>query len=268
MIQVFSKRLAPYLTSGLSFHYVPWSMRVEDFGAGRSQDNGIVSASNMTDILGIGYTTREKRIRMLHPDIRYREPSPEPGSFTDNCFSHGHKHEVQAASAVLRRLNYDLWPLQSSEQQRSYTCVWREETSRDTVQTSATPDLMTVSLDKVMVPVELKCPYHKYISGAVADQDSIRPNHYVQVQYQLLVTGCPEAYLGIYVPGSNPSLALWTVDADPAFQEFLLMNVYIAQSEIRASDSKRYKVFPNEKAWNHSVVDESMRGHATFLINE
>ena len=243
------------------------------FGEQPVSQKKIISASNVANVLGRGYITREKYLRELfdlQPNGGFK---PESNDFEISAKLHGKKYESRACQHFLAKMDPIWKPMGSINEQYTHSIdvLINNGESRFTV--AATPDLiMYDEQEQKFALLEIKCPYHRYITkSSIRDEESanllLSDKHYVQCQMQMLVTAIPEVYLFFYIPSpdedpDNLNACIFKILPDTELHKFLISNIFIAINE----GEEKFKLMMREGAHNAQMIYNSKIHHATFLI--
>ncbi len=269
MLSLFPKRRPIYLCSTDRYKYVSGSSRVSPFGAESTFRKGIISASRVPDILGLGYNSRYKTIYELNNG--QSSYSATENTFEEAAKNHGHKYEQEAAYHFLDKT--DLWPVGAVDEQFTHKITVTHDQTRKEFSIAATPDLLVFDpkTDKISL-LEIKCPYKLWCEETIPDDSGLgllKLFYYIQCQFQMAVTSIDVCYVCIYFPprgerdyGVSRS---FKIAEDREFQRFLLMSVHQAIDDIESGDPKRWNLIKNERPHNTVAVVESMRSHVTVL---
>lgn len=259
---VFPKRTPVNL---YSCKFVKGSIRVEPFGASTNLRNGTVTASRAPEILGLGYSSRYKVMRLLS-GIRDDDLEAED-SFSRNAKEHGKNFEEDAARLFITLFQKRYCPIGNTQDQYTYRATF------DDFHLACTPDLILFNrLTRKVELLEIKCPYLSFCKqesiGCGELSGAVRPNHYIQCQTQMLVLGVDSSFLMLYVPnrdGSTSSnISIWKIAKDESFQKFILSNVRQAMVDLK-DDQARWKMLRGEKPYNLEACMASMSSHVTYV---
>lgn len=227
------------------------SIRVEPFGASSNLRNGTVTASRAPEILGLGYSSRYKTMRILSGA---RDEEEKTGSFVQNAMAHGRKYESDAAKVFLQLFKSRYLPVGNSKDQYTYRGTFGN------FHLACTPDLLLFNkLTQKIELLEIKCPYLSFCKQEPLGLP--RPKHFIQCQVQMAVLGIDSAYLMLYVPdadgGTSSNYSIWKIEKDEQFQKFILSNVQQAMAEL-SDDQALWKMMRNEKAYNLQICMDCM----------
>lgn len=255
-----------------SFRFVRGSARVTPFGVKSTFRDGNVSASRVSDIVGLGYNSRYKTIFELNGGESAQSP---PNSFEESAKNHGHIYEKEACDYFLEKTDY--YALGKIDQQYTHKITIEHLESGEKFDIVATPDLLLfdpVETEEVSL-LEIKCPFKLWTQGFQPDEedkhslDLLKQSYYIQCQFQMAVTGTKKAFLCIYFPrrgpNTEPHAVVFRIEQDKEFQRFLLMSVLQCREDSRSGDVKIWSLFKNEKPHNTIIVVNSMRSHVSRM---
>lgn len=273
MLSLYPKRRPIYLCSVDRYKYVWGSSRVSPFGAESTFRKGIISASRVPDLLGLGYNSRYKTIYDLNAG-QSSSTSPE-NSFEEAAKNHGHRYEKEAAFHFLDKT--DLWPLGAVNEQFTHKITVVHEQTKKEFSVAATPDLLVFDpeTDKISL-LEIKCPYKLWCEDYEPKEedddtglDILKLSYYIQCQFQMAVTSLDTCFVCIYFPPRGQRdygcSRIFKISQDREFQRFLLMAVHQSLDDIESGDPKRWNLVKNERPHNTVAVVESMRSHVTVF---
>ena len=238
---------------------------------------GKISASIVPEILGIGYSTRQKIMNVLAGNIV--DPPVEPDSFTSKAFSHGNRTELLFGKAIgTEHVAPYLSIMSPVDRQYSYSTRWYDDSTEEIVEISATPDFLAFDTTRsAFVVGEIKSPYVDWTKQEdyleKSDDESrvyrVRMNHYVQIQTQMLVTGDEYGYLFYCIPDRHYNFtgnyAAFLITADYDLHTMILTACHKAYQEISEGNPSVYKLYKNEKLHNTAVVLASLQSHTKDL---
>jgi hypothetical protein len=272
---MFSRRRDQYLCLNDCFEYVAGSTRAHWFGSASLVRGSIVTASKTSNILGLGYDTRLKYLLELKngKPVKSQECAD---SFLFQAQEHGRKFEKDACDLFFDRMKHSWNPIGSVENQITYTTKYRNTCADDSFSIGATPDQLIYDPEtKQLAILEIKCPFLKYRDQACIDDyenacSLLSDKHYIQCQMQMIVLSLKKAFLFFYVPQRDGSQSFntctWLIHEDPAYQQFLLSNIYQAYKELNSDEQEKFKIIRNEGPHNRVITHESKINHCTFLI--
>ena len=282
---LYPKRRAVELCQRDSFRFKPDSVRLQKFGSLPCLRRGIITASQFQEILGCGFRSRAEFMRKLaksrvssdseDTEDDEEEPPAVESDFTRKAQAHGRNYESDGFSVFLECFN----PVgrfqvhRGPDFQYTYRATVIKLDTSDEFDIAATPDAIIWDLCTMQaVGIEIKCPYFAF-SKQVNIRDeadawrAFRYKYYVQIQYQMLLTGLEKSYLVIYIPRPDGSfsdnIAIWKIKRDEKFMKFILSSVWQALQDI--GDSKRYNMFKHEKEHNNLVIQTSLNNFCKFL---
>lgn len=273
---LFPKRREQYLSLLDQFIYVSGTARVTPFGSDPVTYRKIISASRTADMLGLGYKTRERCLKeIVDPSLKL---GAQVDTFAETAMAHGHKYETPGCGVFLDRMKYKFVPIGSIDRQLTYCISLKNESENHRAFTiGATPDqLIYEPIDDQLALLEIKCPYRKWLDQERIDNfetacNLLSDKHYIQCQMQLLILNLKSVYLFFYVPHRDGSTSMnvcsWLIRPDPAYQQFLLSNIYQVNLELWAGSTDRFKLLNGEGKHNREKTHESKSDHCTYLIS-
>jgi hypothetical protein len=143
-----------------------------------------------------------------------------PSEYATRMMAHGKKAERPAfdlCKSWFKTYNPN-WSLQE-------TGTWvfakqaLEDASPSLMDYCCTPDGIVWEGGDIVATLEIKCPFGDTVyQDLLSDTIILKPDHYIQVQSQILATGCkggyyacytPDKTLLIYIPASSPQFMKW-----------------------------------------------------------
>lgn len=269
MYKLHPRRFENYLKTPRSWHYVNASLRLSGFNQDDPGRKSSITASEIGNIYFCGYKSRPKFLGIKSG----KEKDDPPNSFNQSAMDHGNKFEPVAKKKFLS-IFANLTPC---DHQLSYKARFRNQYG-ESLEMRATPDITGFhwpqgQTEPELFCTEIKCPWLASVSFGESYSDesqarqSLKNQHYLQLQYQMNVVQADLGFLVYYI-SRDESMAVWKVSRDRDLWTHMLDSCNQAWKEMRVGKREKFRSMPHESRFvDENCVNPSLDNHCKFLLN-